>query len=279
MTVATFLALLRTQQVATIEQRWYEWCVEAPRKAGTQRQTLAVTTCFAPLLAWIVRVWHGKQIALALDATTLHDRFVVLTSSVVARGTGIPVAWTVLPAGQSQSWRRAWLRMLRMLRPAIPPDGMVIVLADRGVDARWLVRRIVRLGWHPFLRSNAGAKVRPAGQARWYWLRELVSPDGQPRQDAGTCFKHPASRLPCTLLVWAVGSRTVANDPVPARTGSPMFVSSRNAHTPPRPRATGSPFRTDGIRQLVLAAGGEPMKYLPPKGGKGWGHQPAQRAS
>lgn len=208
LTVATFLALLRTQKVATIEQRLYEWCVEAPRKAGTQRQTLDVTTCFAPFLAWIVRVWHGKQIALALDATTLHDRFVVLTISVVYRGTGIPVAWTVLPAGQSRSWRREWLRMLRVLRPAIPPDWVVIVLADRGLYARWLFRRIVRLGWHPFLRINAGAKFRPAGQARWYWLRELVSPDGQPRQYAGTCFKHPDSRLPCTLLVWADDAHT-----------------------------------------------------------------------
>ena len=43
----------------------------------------------------------------------------------------------------------------------------VLVLADRGLYARWLYHRIRRLGWHPFLRINHGAKFRPAGQATW----------------------------------------------------------------------------------------------------------------
>ncbi|WP_322487723.1 hypothetical protein [Chloroflexus sp.] len=73
-TVATVLAVLRTQQVA------------APRTAGTQRHTLAVTTCFAPFLAWIGRGWHRQPIVLARAAATLRDRFVVLTSSVGSRG-------------------------------------------------------------------------------------------------------------------------------------------------------------------------------------------------
>lgn len=71
-----------------------------------------------------------------------------------------------------------------------------------GWFARWLVRRIVRLGWHPFLRINAGAKVRPAGPARWDWLRARGT-RWPPRQYAGTGFTHPARRLPGTLLVWA----------------------------------------------------------------------------
>lgn len=202
LTVATFLALLLSRKVATVEQRLYEWCIEAPRKAGTQRQTLDVTTCFVPFLAWIVRLWHGNQIALTLDATTLSDRFVVLTISVVYRGIGIPVAWTVLHAGRKQAWRREWLRMLRLLRPAMPRDWTVLVLADRGLYARWLFRRIVRLGWHPFLRINTGAKFRPAGQAHWYWLRDLLPADGRPRQLHGTCFKDAASHLTCTLVIW-----------------------------------------------------------------------------
>ncbi|WP_322488856.1 hypothetical protein [Chloroflexus sp.] len=98
-TVATVPAVLCTQKVATVEQRWYEWRVAAPRTAGAQRHTLAVTTCFVPLCTWIGRGWHGQPIALARAAATLRDRFVALTSSVGSRGTGIPVAGTVLPAG------------------------------------------------------------------------------------------------------------------------------------------------------------------------------------
>jgi hypothetical protein len=98
------------------------------------------------VLSW----WTGTQVALALDATTLGDRFVVLAISVLYRGCAIPVAWVVLEAGKKKAWRREWLRMLRQLRAAVPRGWTVIVLADRGLYARWLFRRIVRLGWHPF---------------------------------------------------------------------------------------------------------------------------------
>ena len=201
-TVATFLALLLTQKVGTVEQRLREWCYAAADKRGTHRQTLEVTTCFVPLLRWIVRLWTGTSLALAIDATTLSDRFVVLTVSVVYRGMGLPVAWTILPANQKHAWKREWLRLLRLLRPAIPPDWTVLVLADRGLYARWLFRRIVRLGWHPFLRINQAAKFRPDGQAKWYWLRELVGQVGQRWRGTGTAFVSKESQLACTLVAW-----------------------------------------------------------------------------
>jgi hypothetical protein len=201
-TVALFLALLLGQKQGTIEQRLREWCYDAEDKCGPKRQALDVSTCFVPLLSWIVSLWTGTSIALAVDATSLGERFVVLTVSVVYRGTGIPVAWTMLVGQKKGAWRGHWLRMLRQLRPAIPADWMVLVLTDRGLYAPWLFRRIVRLGWHPFLRINQGAKFRPAGQAHWYWLRELVNHEGERWQGQGNAFSSPQSRLPCTLLAW-----------------------------------------------------------------------------
>jgi hypothetical protein len=56
-TVATFLALLLGQKVTNLEQRLYEWCLDAKDKAGRQRTDLEETTCFVPLLAWIIRLW------------------------------------------------------------------------------------------------------------------------------------------------------------------------------------------------------------------------------
>jgi hypothetical protein len=76
-TVAIFLALLLKQSLANLEQRLYDWCLEAEDKAGKKRTSLAVTRCFVPLLDWIVRLWTGEQIALMLDATSLRDCFVV----------------------------------------------------------------------------------------------------------------------------------------------------------------------------------------------------------
>jgi hypothetical protein len=201
-TVAVFLALLLRQKPGTVEQRLREWCYDAQHKRGKKRQALDVSSCFVPLLSWIVSLWSDRAIALAVDATALGERFVVLSVSVVYRGTGIPVAWTILVGQEPEAWRGHWLRMLRQLRPAIPTDWTVLVLADRGLYASWLFRRIVRLGWHPFLRINQRAKFQPAGQTRWYWLRELVNQEGGCWRGEGTAFSTAKLRLPCTLVAW-----------------------------------------------------------------------------
>jgi DDE family transposase len=201
-TVATFLALLLAQPLANLEQRLYEWCLDAKDKAGAKRTDLEVTTCFVPLLRWIVSLWRSEQIALTIDASSLGDRFVVLAVCVVYRGCGIPVAWTILPAAKKRAWRREWLRMLRQLRVAIPRAWTVLVLADRGLYARWLFRRLVRLGWHPFLRINQGCKFRPQGEAQFVWLSDLVPQIGQRWRGAGTAFVSRDCRLDCTLVAW-----------------------------------------------------------------------------
>ena len=107
--VSQLLAAGMQRQEQTVRQQLREWYDDVPRKRGTKRQALGVETCFAPLLRWVVSWWQGTQLALALDATTLGLRFVVLAISVVYRGCAIPVAWVVLPAGTKHAWRREWL--------------------------------------------------------------------------------------------------------------------------------------------------------------------------
>lgn len=201
-TIALFLALLENRKVGAVRQRLREWCYNAEDKRGKNRRQLDVETCFAPLLRWVVQLWASTRMALALDATPLGDRLTVLTVSVLYRGTGIPVAWTVLPARQRGSWREHWLRMLDKLQPAIPSDWTVLVLTDRGLYARWLFRHIVRLGWHPFMRINQGAKFRPAGQGRWYWLVDLLGQRDGCWRGAGTAFSGKDNHLECTLVAW-----------------------------------------------------------------------------
>ncbi len=205
-TVAVFLGLVLGKGYHALRQCLREWCYDAADKRGAKRRDVAVSTCFAPLLSWVLRLWQGQQLALALDATTLGERFVVLTVSVVYRGCAIPVAWRVLPANQPGAWRREWLRLLRQLRPAVPSQVQVLVLADRGLYARWLFGRIVRLGWHPFLRVNRGGKFLPTGRVRWVWFSELVPQVGGAWAGRGQAFVSPKSRLACTLVAcWEPG--------------------------------------------------------------------------
>ena len=196
--VSAFVASLQHRKENTVRQQLREWCYEAPAKRGAQRQALAVEACFAPLLRWVLHWWHGPQLALALDATTLGDRFVVLAISVLYRGCAIPVAWAVLPATAPGAWKAEWRRLLQQLHATVPATMTVIVLADRGLYARWLFRAIVHLGWHPLLRVNAGGLFRPQGRARWQWLSRFAPRPGTRWQGAGTAFK--TAPVPCTLL-------------------------------------------------------------------------------
>jgi hypothetical protein len=204
--VVVILAPLLKAKDNTLRQKLREWCYDANDKQGAKRQDIDVTTCFTPLLRWILAGWHSGQLALAMDAMTLADRFVVLVISVVYRGCAIPVAWTVLPATPPHAWREEWLRLLSLLKPAIPPTMTVIVLADRGLYARWLFQHIVTLGWHPFLRINAGAKFRPAGWHHFYWLSHFAPSEGRWWREEGTAFASRDCRLACTFLArWEPG--------------------------------------------------------------------------
>lgn len=204
--VTGLLAALLGRKEAAVRQQLREFCWDAKDKAGQHRQAVAVEPCFPALLRWVLVGYAGPQLALALDATSLRDRLVVLTISVVVRGCAIPVAWTVLPAGAKRAWRPEWLRVLRLLWRAIPADWTVLVLADRGLYARWLYRRIVRLGWHPFLRINLGGKFRPAGALTFRPLASFTPVPGQSWRGTGTAFATKDCQLACTLVAyWAEG--------------------------------------------------------------------------
>lgn len=151
----------------------------------------------------MLRRWQGKELAIAIDATTLGQRFTVLAISVVFAGTAIPVAWKILRADAKGSWKAHWLRLLRNFAGTVPPTMKVIVLADRGLYAKWLFQCITELGWHPYLRINATAgEFKPADAADYRSLQTLVSQPQQQYAGSGTLFRDPASQLTCTLVAW-----------------------------------------------------------------------------
>ncbi len=200
--VAATLAELRGQPEATLRQRLREWCYDATDKRGANRQALEVSTCFAPLLQWVLHWWaSGEQrLALALDATTLGQRFTVLVISVVYRGCAIPVAWKVVRATHKGAWKPHWTALLHHLHGSVPAGWTVIVLADRGLYARWLYQAITAGGWHPFLRINQHGTFRPQGAAVFRSLRTTAPQVGTAWRGAVTCFVTSESQLVCPLL-------------------------------------------------------------------------------
>jgi hypothetical protein len=206
--ISALLAQILNQKERTVFQRLREWYLEVGQKRGDHRRELDVTSCFGPLLSWIIRLWAGneRRIALALDATTLGERWTVLTVCVVIRGCGIPVAWKVIGAHAKGSWRPYWEGLLEHLQGRIPADWQVLVLADRGLYAGWLFEAIVKKGWHPFLRINLGVKARAVGESDFDWISRWVPTPGTQWQGMVECFAGKKSRLVCTLLMqWQEG--------------------------------------------------------------------------
>ncbi len=213
-TVAVTLAYMLGCSERTIREQLRDWYRDAPHKSGAKRGrkrcSLEVAGCFAPLLCWVV-AWTDptcRHLALAMDASTLGQRFTILSISVVVRGCAIPVAWRIVEATQAGAWRPHWEALFGHLQGSVPTGWTVIVLADRGLYARWLFTTIQALGWHPFLRINRQGHYRlPASPTRRP-LTQVVSRVGQRWAGQVVCFATPARQLACTLLArWDAGYR------------------------------------------------------------------------
>jgi hypothetical protein len=108
----------------TIRQRLKEFYLDSNDKKGQKRTQINVRECFVFILKWIIKHWKTKQIALAMDATTLGLSFTVLAVSVLYPGLrwdgcAIPVAWTILvppsngrtdtKGNEEGEWNKEWI--------------------------------------------------------------------------------------------------------------------------------------------------------------------------
>lgn len=201
---AVILALLPLRGVRAahaVRQSLREWLYAGADKAVPCRTQVDVAACFPGLLGWVVRWWHGTELALAIDATQLGDRVVVLAISVLYRGCAIPVAWHVLPASQTGAWMPPILDLLARLQPAVPPDWTVLVLSDRGLWSPRLWDALRAQGWHPLLRVQRHVTFRPVGQRRRQRADTFVPGPNHAWVGAGTAFKERANRRASTLVV------------------------------------------------------------------------------
>jgi hypothetical protein len=206
---AYFLSQLLGQRENNVRQRLREITYEVGDKRGRQRREVDVRVCFAPLLRWVLRLWDSPthDLALALDATTLGQRFTVLSVSVLVGRSAIPVAWTIVRATQAGAWKPHWLGLLGSVEQSLPETYRVIVLTDRGLYAKWLFQAIRAQGWHPLMRINQGGTCveRDTGR-RWSLATLAARGQGRVWHGAVVCFQD-AARLTGTLLVMGDASQ------------------------------------------------------------------------
>jgi Transposase DDE domain len=219
---AVVTALLAVGAWHGLRQRLREWLYDGADKAAPCQMQVDVSLCFAPLLRWVLTWWQGSDLALALDATAHGDHVVVLAVSVLYRGSAIPVAWHVLPANQPGAWMPHLLRLLRLLRPAVPRSMRVLVLADRGLWSPRLWKHIRQLRWHPVLRLQETVSFQPLGQRRCP-AHSLVPGPGYAWVGRGVAFRaRQVRRVGTLVVVWAAAQEqpwVVLTDVPPERVG------------------------------------------------------------
>src|SRR5438128_827261 len=177
---AVLAALLPWAPYHALRQRLREWLLDGADKAVPCAAQVDVERCFAPLLRWVLGWCQGRELALAVDATAHREDVVALVVSVLYRGSAIPVAWAVLPGNVPGPWLGTILRLLRRLRPAVPPGWPVLALAalahgTRVEDARERGLPPARLRAPPA--SRAGTRPRRISLVRLgiQWLRHLLA--------------------------------------------------------------------------------------------------------
>lgn len=194
------------QPFHTVRERLRDTHREAEGKAGGASGR-ARPEC---LLGAVARLGLGRVVrhptGRGFGGAPLGQRFVLLVIRVVYRGCAVPLIWKVLPAGCKHPWKPEWLALLQVLRGRVSPTWTVIVLADRGLYAKWLFEALIQRGWHPMLRVNGGGSFRPEGGYHWVPFRQLVLAVDDRWPGSGTAFTHPKARLNCTLLgCWEAG--------------------------------------------------------------------------
>ncbi len=209
--MCSFMAELLDQPMNTLRQKYREMYYEKEAKAGVKkrqkkRREIVVEEVFADLLRGVLKRWEGeKTLVLALDASALTDRFTVLSISVMYRGCGMRVAWTMQKGHQEGEWRPHWERMLRQLAEAVPAEWRVLVMADRGLYAAWLFEAIQANGWHPMLRVKKDPSFRADGEEVFGTIGGRVKRTGREWKGRGE-WSEKGERMQGTVLVrWEQG--------------------------------------------------------------------------
>jgi hypothetical protein len=222
--VVYYLSEVLGQREDCLRQRLRESLYDAADKRGRQRQAIEIRLCFAPLLKWVLSYWASDDqvLFLALDATTLRQAFTVLSVSVLVGRCAIPVAWKIVPASQAGEWQSHWKALLKAVELQSVPL-QVMVLADRGLYAKWLFDTILKQGWHPMLRINDQGYVCLHIHGQRLKLAQLAQlAKGKQWQGEVSCFLGERC-LRCTLLVmW----NTTQQEPWLVVTDLPPFQAS-----------------------------------------------------
>jgi len=104
-------------------------------------------TIYPKLVKTVFADWGGHKIYLALDSSSLWDKFVIVRIALVYRGRALPLSWIVLKQQSTMVAFEKYKPILKEAATMLPKGCPVILLADRGFDDNDLFCAARDLGW------------------------------------------------------------------------------------------------------------------------------------
>ena len=158
----------------------------ASRAASKQRQfvrwlrnpKIQVAAIYPKLAQKALTDWAGETVYLALDSSSLWDRFVIVRVALVYRGRAVPLSWLILEQASTSVAFETYKPILKDAAKCVPVGCRVILLADRGFDDIDLMRQARDLGWSFRIRVKGSLWVYRATKPALK-IRHLMPAKGQ----------------------------------------------------------------------------------------------------
>jgi hypothetical protein len=91
--------------------------------------------------------WNGHKVYLALDSSSLWDKYVLVRVAMIYRGRALPLSWVILEQQSTMVAFEKYKSILKEAAAIVPKGCPVIRLADRGFDDNDLFCAARDLGW------------------------------------------------------------------------------------------------------------------------------------
>jgi hypothetical protein len=108
--------------------------------------------------------WQGETVYLALDSSSLWDRFVIVRVALVYRGRALPLSWLVLEHPSTSVAFEDYRPILSEAAAILPKGCRIVLLADRGFDDQDLFCQARDLGWGFRVRLKSSIRVYRASK-------------------------------------------------------------------------------------------------------------------
>lgn len=177
------VVLSNAQYAASHQRRFRRWL---------RNKRVVPHTFYPPILRAALADWEpGERMYVALDTSVLSYGYVLIRTSLVYRGRALPIAWRVLKHNSASVSYDDYAIVLQQTQDALPPEMVIVLLADRGFLHRKLVLFARKAGWHYRLRAKASTMVHlrdrrvasmgqlrpPKGAAHFYHNVQVLDDD------------------------------------------------------------------------------------------------------